>query len=104
MDGGCWGCLARSSGLLYPAWVLSAVCRGKQPQFVCWTQVKTGDGKVKIAKCLIDNGSEVCLVRKGLLQEDEAKISSRAVKLEGMSGNRLEGGKMEADLAVRLVK
>ena len=72
MDGRCWDRLARSSGLLYPAWVLSAVRRGRQRQFVCWIQVRTADGKVKLAKCLIDNGSEVDLVRKGFLQEDEA--------------------------------
>ena len=69
VDGRCWDRLALSSGLLYPAWVLSAVRRGKQRQFVCWIQVRTTDGKVKLAKCLIDNGSEVNLVRKGFLQE-----------------------------------
>ena len=94
----------RSSGLLYPAWVLSAVRRGKQRQFVCWIQVKTADGKVKLGECLIDNWSEVNLVRKGFLQEDEAKISSTRVQLEGVSGYRLGGGEREADLAVRLVK
>ena len=104
MDGRCWDWLARSSGLLYPAWVLSAVRRGKQRQFVCWIQVRTTDGKVKLAKCLIDNGSEVNLVRKGFLQEDEAKMSSTPVQLEGVSGHRLEGGDREAELAVRLVK
>ena len=95
-------CLARSSSLLYPAWVLSAVGRGKQPQFVCWIRVKTADRKVKIAKCLIDNSSEVNLVRTGFLQEDEAKISSTPVQLEGVSGHRLQDGEREADLAVRL--
>ena len=44
------------------------------------------------------------LVRKGFLQEDEAKISSKPVHLEGVSGHCLEGGEREADLAVRLVK
>ena len=72
MDGRCWDRQARSSGLLYPAWGLNAVRRGKQRQFVCWIQVSTADGKVKIATCLIDNGSEVNLVRKGFLQEDSA--------------------------------
>ena len=96
--------LARSSGLLYPAWVLSTVRRGKQPQFVCWIQVRTTDGKFKLAKCLIHNGSEVNLVRRGFLQEDEAKMSSTPVQLEGVSGHRLEGGDREAELAVRLVK
>ena len=43
-------------------------------------------------------------MRKGFLQEDEAKISSTPVQLEGVSGHRLEGGEREADLAVRLVK
>ena len=43
-------------------------------------------------------------MRKGFLQEDEAKISSTPVQLEGVSGHRLEGGKREADLVVRLVK
>ena len=100
----CWDRLARSSGLLYPAWVLSAVRRGKQRQFVCCIQVRLADGKVKLAKCLIDNGSEVNLVRKGFLQEDEAKISSTPVQLERVRGHRLEGGEREADLAVRLVK
>ena len=76
MDGRCCNWQARFSGLLYPAWVLSVVRRGKQRQFVCWIQVRTTDGKVKLAKCLIDNGSEVNLVRKGFLQEDEAKMSS----------------------------
>ena len=104
MDGRCWDRLARSSGLLYPAWVLSAVRRGKQRQFVCWIQVSTTDGKVKLARCLIDNGTEVNLVRKGFLQEDEAKMSSIPVQLEGVSGHRLEGGDREAELAVRLVK
>ena len=104
MDGRCWDRLARSSGLLYPAWVLSAVRRGKQRQFVCWIQVRTTDGKVKLAKCLIDNGSEVNLVRKGFLQEDKAKMSSTPVQLEGVSGHRLDGGDREAELAVRLVK
>ena len=78
---------------MYPAWVLSAVRRGKQRQFVCWIQVRTTDGKFKLAKCLIDNGSEVNLVRKGFLQEDEAKMSSTPVQLEGVSGHRLDGGK-----------
>ena len=64
VDGRCWDLLARSSGLLYPAWVLSAVRRGKQRQLVCWIQVRTTDGKVKLAKCVIDNGSEVNLVGK----------------------------------------
>ena len=104
VDGRCWDRLARSSGLLYPAWVLSAVRRGKQRQFVCWIQVRTTDGKVKLAKCLIDNGSEVNLVREGFLQGDEAKMSSTPVQLEGVSGHRLEGGDREAELAVRLVK
>ena len=104
MDGRCWDRLARSSGFLYPAWVLSAVRRGKQRQFVCWIQVRTTDGKVKLAKCLIDNGSEVNLVRKGFLQEDEAKMSLTPVQLEGVSGHRLDGGDREAELAVRLVK
>ena len=103
MDGLCWDRLARSSGLLYPAWVLSAVRRGKQRRFVCWIQVRTADGKVKRAKCLIDNGSEVNLVTKGFLQEDESKISSTPVQLVGVSGRRLDGGDREADLAVRLV-
>ena len=67
MNGRCWDRLARSSGLLYPAWVLSAVRRGKQRQFVCWIQVRSTDGKVKLARCLIDNGSEVNLVRKGFV-------------------------------------
>ena len=88
----------------YPAWVLSAVRRGKQRQFVCWIQVRTTEGKVKLAKCLIDNGSEVNLVRRGFLQEDEATMSSTPVQLEGVSGHRLEGGDREAELAVRLVK
>ena len=104
MDGRCWDRLARSSGLLYPACVLSAVRRGKRRQFVCWMQVTTADGKVKLAKCLIDNGSEVHLARNGFLQEDEAKVSSTLVQLEGSSRHRLEGGEGEADLAVRLVK
>ena len=104
MDGRCWDRLAHSSGLLYPAWDLSAVRQGKQRQFVCWIQVRTADGKVKLAKCLIDNHSEVNLVRKGFLQEDEAKVSSTPVQLEGVSGHRLDGGDREADLAVRLVK
>ena len=104
MDGRCWDWLARSSGLLYPAWVLSAVRGGKQRQFVCWIQVRTTDGKVKLAKCLIDNGSEVNLVKRGFLQEDEARMSSTPVQLEGVSGHRLEGGDREAELAVRLVK
>ena len=104
MDGRCWDWLARSSGLLYPAWVLSAVRRGKQRQFVCWIQVRTTEGKVKLARCLIDNGSEVNLVRKGFLQEDEAKMSSTPVQLEGVSGHCLEGGDREAELAVKLVK
>ena len=104
MNGRCWDRLARSSGLLYPAWVLSAVRRGKQRQYVRWIQVRTTDGKVKLAKCLIDNGSEVNLVRKGFLQEDEAKMSSTPVQLEGESGHRLDGGDREAELAVRLVK
>ena len=104
MDGRCWDRLARSSGLLYPACVLSAVRRGKQRQFVCWIQVSTANGKDQQAKCLIDNGSEVNLVRKGLLHEDEAKISSTPVQLEGVSGHRLEGGERKADLAVRLVE
>ena len=43
-------------------------------------------------------------MRKGLVQEDEAKISLKLVQLEGLSGHRLEGGKREAYLAVRLVK
>ena len=104
MDGRCWDRVAHSSRLLYPAWALSAVSRGKEQQFVCWIQVKTADGNIKVARCLIDNGSEVNLVRKGFLQEDEAKISSTPVKLEGVSGHRLEVGEREADLAVRLVK
>ena len=93
-----------SSGLLHLSWVLSAVRRGKQRQFVCWIQVKAADGKVQISKSLVDNGSEVNLVRKGLLQEDEAKVSSTPVQLEGVSGHRLERGDREADFAVRLVK
>ena len=104
VDGRCWDRLARSSGLLYPAWVLSAVRRGKQRQFVCWIQVRSTDGKVKLARCLIDNASEVNLVRKGFLQEDETKMSSTPVQLEGVSGHRLDGGDREAELAVRLVK
>ena len=104
VDGRCWDRLARSSGLLYPAWVLSAVRRGKQRQFVCWIKVRSTDGKVKLARCLIDNGSEVNLVRKGFLQEDETKMSSTPVQLEGVSGHRLDGGDREAELAVRLVK
>ena len=104
MDERSWDRLARSSGLLYPAWVLSAGWRGKQRQFVCWIQVRTTDGKVKLAKCLIDNGSEVNLLRKGFLQEDEAKMSPTPVRLEGVSGHRLEGGDREAALAVRSVK
>ena len=47
------------------------------------------DGKVKLAKCLIDNASEVNVVRKGFLQEDEAKASSTPVQLEGVSGHAL---------------
>ena len=43
-------------------------------------------------------------MRRGFPQEDEAKISSAPVQLEGVSGHRLEGGDREADLAVRLVK
>ena len=91
-------------GRCYPVWVLSAVRRGKQRQFVCWIQVRTTDGKVKLAKCLIDSDSEVNLVRRGFLQEDEAKMSSTPVQLEGVSGHCLEGGNREAELAVRLVK
>ena len=104
MVGRCWDRLARSSGLLYPAWVLSAVRRGKQRQFVCWMQVRTAEGKVKLGKCLIDNGPKVNLVRKGFQQEDEAKVSSTPLQREGVSGHRLVGGEREADLAVRLVK
>ena len=104
VDGRCWDRLARSSGLLYAAWGLSAVRGGKQRQFVRWIQVRTADGKVKLAKCLVDNGSEVDLVRKGLLEEDEAKVSSTPVQLEGLSGHRLDSGDREADLAVVVVK
>ena len=43
-------------------------------------------------------------MRKGFLQEDEAKISETPVQLEAVSGHRLEGGEREADLAVRLVE
>ena len=43
-------------------------------------------------------------MRKGFLQEDEAKVSSTPVQLEGVSGHRLEGGNREADLAIRLVE
>ena len=43
-------------------------------------------------------------MRKGFLQEDEAKMSSTPVQLEGVSGHRLDGGNREAELAVRLVK
>ena len=43
-------------------------------------------------------------MRKGFLQEDETKMSSTPVQLEGVSGNRLDGGDREAELAVRLVK
>ena len=43
-------------------------------------------------------------MRKGFLQQDEAKVSSTSIQLEGMSGHRLDGGDREADLAVRLVK
>ena len=104
MDGRCWDRLARSSGLLYSAWVLSAVRRGKQRQFVCWIQVRTTEGKVKLPKCRIDNGAEVNPVRRCFLQEDEAKMSSTPVQLEGVSGHRLEGGDRDAELAVRVVK
>ena len=41
---------------------------------------------------------------KGFPQEDEAKVSSTPVQMEGVSGHRLDGGDREADLAVRLVK
>ena len=57
-----------------------------------------------MAKCVIDNGCEVNLVRKGFLQEDEATISTKPVQLEGVSGHRREGGEREADPAVRFVK
>ena len=43
-------------------------------------------------------------MRKGFLQEDEAKVSSKPLQLEGVSGHRPEGGDKEADLAVKLVK
>ena len=43
-------------------------------------------------------------MRKGFLQEDETKMSSTPVHLEGVSGHRLDGGDREAELAVRLVK
>ena len=43
-------------------------------------------------------------MRKGFLQEDEAKMSSTSVQLEGVSRHRLVGGDREAELAVRLVK
>ena len=43
-------------------------------------------------------------MRRGFLQEDEAKMSSSPVQLEGVSGHRLEGGDREAELTVRLVK
>ena len=66
--------------------------------------MRTADGKVKLAKCLIDNGSEVNLVRKGFLQDDEAKVSPTPVQLQGVSGHRLDRGDREADSAVRLVK
>ena len=105
--GGGWTLLGPAGALLWPpvpCRVLSAVRRGKQRQFVCWIQVRTTDGKVKLARCLIDNGSEVNLVRKGFLQEDEAKMSSTPVRLEGVSGHRLDGSDREAELAVRLVK
>ena len=59
--------------------------------------MKTADGKVKIAKCLIDAGSEVNLVRRGFLLENDAKVSSTPVQLEGVSGHPLEGGEREAD-------
>ena len=104
MNGRCCDRLARSPGFPYPAGVLSAVERGKQRQFVRWIEVKTGNGEVRFAKCLIDNGSEVNLVRKGFLQEDEAMISSTPVELEGVSGHRLAGCEREADWAVRLAK
>ena len=41
---------------------------------------------------------------KGFLQEDEAKVSSTPVQLEGLSRHRLDGGNREADLAAKLVK
>ena len=43
-------------------------------------------------------------MKRGFLQEDEAKMSSTPVQLEGVSRHRLEGGDREAELAVRLVK
>ena len=57
-----------------------------------------------MAQCLIENGCEVNLVRKGLLQEDEAKISTKPVQLLGASGRGLEGGEKEAVLSIRLLQ
>ena len=51
-----------------------------------------------MAQCLIENGCAVILVRKHLLQEDQAKISTKPVQLKGASGRRLEGGEKEAVL------
>ena len=57
-----------------------------------------------MAQCLIENGTEINLVEKGLLQEDEAKISTKPVQLKGASGGRLEGGEKEVVLSIRLLQ
>ena len=44
------------------------------------------------------------VVRKRLLQEDEANISTKPVQLEGISGHWLEGGEKEGALSVRLLQ
>ena len=55
-----------------------------------------------MAQCLIENASEIHLVRKGLLREDDAKISTKPVQLEGVSGRRLKGGEKEEGFRVGL--
>ena len=50
------------------------------------------NGRTKVAQCRIENASEAKLVRKGLLQDEEAKMSTKPIQLEGGSGHRLEGG------------
>ena len=71
-------------------------------RLVLKTVVRTGGGWEKVVSVLVDTGSEVSLVRPGLLGEDDLQRASTPIRLVTVSGGGLDGGRRVAKLFLEL--
>ena len=67
-----------------------------------YTLAKAGSAWERVVSVLVDTGSEISLVRPGLLLEEDLRQAAEPIRLVTVSGRALEGGRRVADLTLEL--